>query len=86
MSLKEKQVSECLNCQTPLHNSNYCPQCGQRNVRKSLNLVAILGDAWSVITDLDNRWYRAFSELFTRPGLMVSDYISGKRVHYAGPL
>ena len=79
-------MAACLNCSEELNGNKYCGVCGQRRVAESLNLKVVLGDAWLVVTDLDNRWYRTFRELFTRPGLMISDYVGGKRIHYAGPV
>ena len=79
-------TTNCLNCGRPLHELDFCGQCGQRNVRPQLSLPQILGDAWSVVTDLDNRWIRTFRKLFTMPGQMVTEYIEGKRTRYAGPV
>lgn len=79
-------MTNCLNCDAPLDGKNYCGNCGQKNVRKELNLLLILQDIWVLITDIDNRWWRTFRESFSRPGSMAVDYAEGKRTRYAGPL
>lgn len=76
----------CLNCGAPLSSNKFCGICGQKKVRKKLDILQILGDAWVTFTDLDNRFYRTVIHLLIRPGDMISDYVAGKRVHYFGPV
>lgn len=79
-------MPDCLNCHKSLNGNIYCGHCGQKNIRKTLDIIAIFGDIWSTLTDVDNRWYKTFREMLSRPGSMVAEHIDGKRIRYASPV
>lgn len=74
----------CRNCETT-YTGNFCSRCGQtrKTFRYSFNhgIRNILGG----LTNIDTGFGRILIDLMYRPGYMISDYISGKRVQYFRP-
>ena len=76
----------CANCATALVG-DYCHQCGQRRLRtEDRHFVALIGQFWEGLTDLDSRFWRSFLRLLFRPGLLSRDYIAGRRQHWMSPV
>lgn len=73
----------CANCQQPLYGE-ICANCGQLNTG-AIETKRVASDIWSQFMELDFRVVRVVKELFTRPGLMINDYLKGKRVLYTNP-
>jgi hypothetical protein len=65
----------------------FCSACGEDKRRnKNYSLVGHLGEAFKVVTNIESGFFRSFSALITRPGLLTSEYFAGRRKPYLKPL
>lgn len=79
--------SVCLNCQTSLkpESDHYCPNCGQRNLKKRILLKDLLREFLSSLIAYDSRLQKSLTSIVTAPGKIALDYIHGKRARYVNP-
>lgn len=76
----------CKNCnQLLVKGSNYCPNCGQKNIAK-LNLKFVLGEFFQTIFNLDSKVLRSLKYLVIKPGYLTKEYLEGRRVSYLAPI
>ena len=74
----------CLNCGTT-YTGNYCNRCGQSRNTPRYRLSNALRNIAGGFFNIDNGFGRTLLELLYRPGYMIRDFISGKRVGYFRP-
>ena len=74
----------CLNCGTT-YTGNYCNRCGQSRNTPRYRLSNALRNIAGGFFNIDNGFGRTLLELLYRPGYMIRDFISGKRVEYFRP-
>lgn len=86
MPKKLRKHPHCLNCQTDIHDANYCPNCGQMNTTRQISLRQILHDLLGDYFTFDSRFFRSFLPLLRSPGFLTEQYISGRRTTYILPL
>ncbi len=86
MAKKFYKSKECLNCQHPIDQANYCPQCGQINSDKRLSFKQIIGDFFGEYLTFDSKFFHSFVPLITKPGRLTNEYNQGKRNSYIFPL
>ena len=74
----------CLNCNTPYTKNNFhCSVCGQRTSTHRFSLKSILAhDFIHAIFHLDRGFFSTLIKLFTQPGVVVKEFLDGKRVKY----
>ena len=80
--LEKKQV--CKNCNS-VHINNYCSDCGQKIYTKRFTLKSffiVFMDALNI----KKGFFYTVKMLFTHPGKVTNDYISGKTKSYFNPL
>lgn len=82
---KDYPVCICQNCGTEFRG-NYCPQCGQRSDTRRINMRTAIEHALGIFTNLDRGFMRTCTELCSRPGYMIRDYLNGHRASYSKPL
>lgn len=76
----------CLNCNLPLDKTDkYCPNCGQENSTRKLNLTDLITEFFSGMFSYDSRFQRTLRIMLFKPGQISKDYINGKRIRYANP-
>lgn len=75
----------CKNCEFH-YKGVFCPQCGQSIREDRIDAKYILHDVPHSIFHIDHGFFYTLKNLFTRPGAMIEDYLSGKRVKYFRPL
>lgn len=80
-----KVASTCLNCGA-VFTGKYCPECGQKAETGRISVKKSVRSLLAVITSLDGKFFRTMGNLFWRPGHLVRDYITGKRVRYVHPV
>lgn len=89
MKHKQKSIQEknkqCLNCGTVI-DSNFCPECGQKNKAYHLSMKDFFSDFLEELLDVDSRVLRSVKMLFTKPGFLSSEYVEGHRVKYLPPV
>lgn len=74
----------CKNCGTQ-YEGNYCNQCGQRAKVGKLTIRSVIDNLAYGLTNCDRGILFTFKELLFRPGHMLADYISGKRIIHFQP-
>ena len=86
-SVAATPVENCPNCGTILLG-NHCHECGQKRIHHNeLAVKRFLGRVINDFTDLEsNKVFRTLSAMILRPGLLASEYLSGRRGSYLGPL
>ncbi len=62
-----------------------CPQCGQKNIDLERPLPELLGEAVREAVDIDGRAIRTLWTLIRRPGVLTSEFLSGRRKLYSPP-
>ncbi|EDY82329.1 hypothetical protein VDG1235_1949 [Verrucomicrobiia bacterium DG1235] len=77
--------SHCRNCDHSL-NSNYCPNCGQRNLDFRRDWRGLIGEYASSFLNIDGKITRGIIQLLFRPGLSTQLFLAGKRASQIPPL
>lgn len=75
----------CPNCGTPA-GERYCPHCGQKQGTGIPGALDYLHEIANHYVALDGKLWRTLWLLLARPGMLVSEYIAGRRQRYIGPL
>ena len=81
----EPEIARCSNCGAVLSGS-FCFDCGQQDREVRRPFWRILRQLVHALLDLDGRVYRSMYYLYTRPGFLSSEYLSGRRANYTQPL
>lgn len=78
--------TQCLNCDAPV-KGDFCNRCGQR-VRDNLDrsLGRLLGEFFSNVFFLDNRFFLSVWYLVRFPGRMTVAFLEGKRKKFISPV
>ncbi len=79
------QGRDCQNCNTTLQGP-FCHVCGQPERTPVRALVALGGDAFDYLFDVDSRLLRTLRDLFFRPGRLTEAYLRGQRMSFVRPL
>ena len=84
---KNKKSRVCENCRQILdpHADNYCPDCGQKNLPRRMSLANLIGEAFAVLFNFDNKFFRTAVAVFI-PGRLTRDFFAGKRQRYVHAL
>lgn len=75
----------CKNCEINF-NSNYCPNCGQKNSVGNLTLHEVMHEFWHGITHTDKGILNLLKSLFLTPKEVYFGYFSGQRKKYFSPV
>ena len=81
----DKNRTQCLNCGNTF-KGQFCPQCGQKAKTKRLQFVELFKNFIGPFVGGDSKVVNPCRDLFIRPGIMVRNYLEGKRVRYYNPL
>lgn len=76
---------ECQNC-AEIFAGNYCPNCGQNAHEHRVNAQYFLHDIPHSVFHVDHGFFYTIKMLFTKPGLMVQEFLEGKRIKYFRPI
>jgi len=82
---KLRQEDNCLNCGQKVH-TRFCSHCGQENKEPYETFWGLLFHFVEDIFHYDGKLFSTIKELFTKPGLLSSEYLSGKRMTYLHPI
>jgi hypothetical protein len=74
----------CRNCSSPF-TDRFCNHCGQEEFKR-INYKHLWQAIKSDIFDVENGLLLTFKELWTKPGILVHNYINGIRIKYYSPL
>ena len=74
---------ECKNCSSVIDTRvNFCPVCGAKVIKKRLSLKSIWNGINHEFFNLDNKLFKTFIHLFTKPELVINSFIDGTRKRY----
>lgn len=76
---------ECQNC-SEIFVGNFCPNCGQNSHEHRVNAHYFLHDIPHSIFHVDHGFFYTVKMLFTKPGLMIQEFLEGKRIKYFRPI
>ena len=66
--------------------TGYCGACGERRLSaRDLGVLALLGQVFESITNVDGRAFRTFRALFLQPGELTLAFLEGRRKQYIAP-
>ena len=74
----------CKNCSS-IYNGNFCPNCGQSSHETRINAHYFLHDIPHSIFHVDGGFFNTLKMLFSKPGLMIEEFLEGKRIRYFRP-
>lgn len=83
--VEEAEPCTCLCCGTE-YRGNFCPGCGQSSRTRRFTLANALENVTTIFTHADGRLLHTLTDLFTRPGYMIWDYLKGRRAEYIQPI
>ncbi len=74
---------DCKNCKSQLPtNVSYCSLCGNKVITKRLTIKRVIKDFNSQFFDYDNKIFKTFIHLFTKPEVVINSFIDGSRKTY----
>lgn len=80
-------IEACPNCTTALIGA-HCHSCGQKKINSNeLALKRFLARVVGDITDIESsKIFKTLRAMFTKPGLLATEYLAGRRSNYVGPI
>lgn len=78
---------ECKNCSSTLRDDHgFCSYCGSRVITERISFKFLWSEFLDKVLSVDNRLLKTFLHLFSKPELVIDDYIKGVRKKYFNPL
>ena len=74
----------CKNCEHTFEG-NFCPNCGQNAHEHRINLYYFIHDIPHSIFHVDGAFFSTLKGLFTKPGVVIGEFLEGKRMKYFRP-
>jgi Protein of unknown function (DUF3667) len=82
-----RKIGICPNCSTILKSEdNYCSLCGQENHDLKVPVGHLVYETVESITHFDTKLYTTLKAIFTSPGKITSDFLTGKRARHVHPI
>ena len=75
----------CKNCNSEI-TENYCSHCGQELKDMNLSIFSFIKEFLGNLFSLDSKVLVTIKYLLTRPGVLSTEYIAGRRKQYTLPL
>ncbi len=75
----------CLNCNQPV-SGNYCANCSQKTNVSRFTWRSFLAESLHVFTHMENTFLRTLWLMLVKPGLILDEYLGGKRKKYQSPV
>jgi len=80
-----REEKNCLNCGTIVED-RFCPHCGQENTVNRPSFHYLFTHFFEDLFHYDNGFWKTMKSLLFRPGIMVKEYLKGKRKSYVPPV
>lgn len=80
-----RSEKNCLNCGAEVEE-RFCPKCGQENVEVRPKFHHLISHFFADLFHYDSGFWKTMKTLLFRPGVIVNDYLSGKRKTYVEPV
>ena len=82
-----KANMRCKNCANELTTyDTFCSKCGGRVIKKRITFKNLLSQFVEEFLNYDNRIFKTFIHLFTKPEEVINGYLKGVRKRYANPV
>lgn len=78
-------MTTCKNCAAEF-DSKFCPYCGQKAKTGRITINQVVKDLQNQVVHIEQGFLFTVRELVLRPGIMVRDYLAGKRVKHVKPV
>ncbi|WP_109299447.1 DUF3667 domain-containing protein [Aquimarina sp. AU474] len=75
-------ISNCKNCGQQIESYNFCPDCGAKKITKRITFNNLISEFVDRFLNVDNSFTRTFTDLFTKPEVVIDGYIHGLRKRY----
>ncbi|HAS41468.1 MAG TPA: hypothetical protein DCS93_13380 [Microscillaceae bacterium] len=75
----------CINCKYE-HDSNFCPNCGERSEVPRITFKSIFSNGLSTITNMNKGFLFNVKHLCLNPNGIVNDFLKGKRKSIFNPM
>ena len=80
-------MNSCKNCQFELKEGDeFCGRCGAKIIRKRLTIKNLFAHFVENFLNYDNKFFKTFWHLITRPEDVIDGYIKGIRKRYVSPV
>ena len=77
---------ECKNCKTTLkETAKFCDECGGKIINHRLNFKTVTAEFFATFISWDNKFFKTFSHLITKPQEVANGYLDGVRKRYMQP-
>lgn len=74
----------CKNCDH-LFDGDFCPECGQGSHEHRVDFHYFIHDIPHSVFHVDGIFFSTFRKMFTKPGVVISEFLKGKRIRYFRP-
>jgi len=81
----ENQSRTCISCDAKL-TGLFCHQCGQKSDDYRRSVFSLVTERFASIFSLENRMWRTWLSLLTRPGKAAREFADGKRTKWTSPV
>jgi len=77
---------ECKNCKTNLkETAKFCDECGGKIINHRLNFKIVTEEFLETFISWDNKFFKTFIHMFTKPQEVITCYLNGVRKRYMQP-
>lgn len=80
-----RKEKDCLNCGSIVED-RFCPHCGQENKVNRPRFHYLFTHFFEDLTHYESSFWKTLKYLFLKPGLVVNEFLSGKRKKYINPI
>lgn len=80
-----RSEKKCLNCGAEVQD-RFCPKCGQENVDVRPSFHHLISHFFADLFHYDSGFWKTMKTLLFKPGVIVNDYLNGKRKTYVEPV
>jgi len=81
----DNQQLSCFSCEATL-TGLYCHDCGQKNDDYRRSIWSLFIETFTSIFSLENRMWRTWFKLITKPGYVSREFSDGKRTSWTSPV
>jgi len=78
-------MDKCLNCGQEI-TGNFCSNCGQAKIEKSITLKSVLSDFLQVVLLIESPLFKTVKAMVVAPGKFINDYFNGHRKAFMMPI
>lgn len=84
-SRKLREKRNCLNCDRYVEDV-FCSHCGQKNIINRPSFSYLFATFFKDLVNYDSNFWQTISILFLKPGVIVNQYLAGKRTSFVSPI